>query len=183
MNKTEYCDSIIVIIGGIKVNVAIVIIAIGIAFALALFVPLCLPDIIEKKIDKDIKLQKISCNTVDILNNSLMQLRLYHKACRLQAIVAFIVAIIACFIGLICYVVPIINGNTTVITVVSGSVSEVITALFFTMYNTANKQQNIYYDKLEKIQVQLLAIQLVENMTEGKKDEQYQIIISKLMAS
>mgnify|MGYP005775967383 FL=1 len=125
-------------------------------------------------------------NVIDLMLKNVSELREYYVISKNQARRSFSAALTICFLGIIIYSFGIIstvflNSDASIITLISGTVVEVISGLFFWLYVQASKQLDIYHKRLASTEKYLTAISLVDKMSEAEKDRQYEWIIRKIV--
>lgn len=125
-------------------------------------------------------------NVIDLMLKNVSELREYYVISKNQARRAFSAALTICFLGIVIYSFGIASAvffksDSTLITLVAGTVVEVISGLFFWLYLQASKQLDIYHKRLGSTEKYLTAISLVDKMTDEQKDKQYQWIIQHII--
>ena len=73
------------------------------------------------------------------------------------------------------------DKDVTIITIVSGTIVELISGLFFWLYTQSSKQLGIYHKRLASTEKYLTAISLADKMSDEIKDKQYQWIIQHII--
>lgn len=141
---------------------------------------------IEKKIEIVKGLADEHTNVIDLMLKNVSELREYYVISKNQARRSFSAALTICFLGIIIYSFGIIStvflgADSSIITLISGTVVEVISGLFFWLYVQASKQLDIYHKRLGSTEKYLTAISLVDKMSEAEKDKQYEWIIRKIV--
>lgn len=120
---------------------------------------------------------------MDIMRINLKEIAEYYSINKKQANITFVSSILACIIGLglICFAV--LNGiinkdsiNLSMITGISGIISEFIAVLFLTIYNSTLKQINKFYDSLNSKEKFLTTIELAKGLEENKESTIIKII-------
>lgn len=114
------------------------------------------------------------------------ELREYYVISKQQARKSFSAALIICILGFILFAMGIItsyfsNQNVVTFTTISGGIVEVISGLFFFMYKNSLAQLNIYHERLGATEKYLTAMQLIEKMTENKRDENYRFLMEVIL--
>lgn len=141
---------------------------------------------LEEKIDA----QKDNPHIQDIIQLNLSQLNEYYTINKSQSKSAYGFSLIMIFVGsllivvavILCFVAP-SQISITLITGISGLLSEFIGATALNLYKESNKHVNEFLERLTYLQKVMLAIELVDRISEGKKEDQLSIIISSLMKS
>lgn len=75
-------------------------------------------------------------------------------------------------LGIIAYIV--LDKNISIISVISGTVVEVIAGLFFWLYREATKQLGVYHQRLGSTEKYLTVMQIIREMPEDKRVEAFQ---------
>ena len=122
---------------------------------------------------------------LDIMKINLNEITDYYAISKNQAKIAFCAALFTAAIGfmLICFCVAlIITQNTdavyTVLTGVSGIISEFLASTFLLIYNKSIKQINFFYESLNKKEMYLTSIELIKSLGDNK-DEMIARIIDR----
>ncbi len=141
---------------------------------------------IKEKIEIVKEFAEEQTNVIDLMLKNVSELREYYVISKNQARRSFSAALTICFLGIIIYSFGIIstvflNSDASIITLISGTVVEVISGLFFWLYVQASKQLDIYHKRLASTEKYLTAISLVDKMSEAEKDRQYEWIIRKIV--
>ncbi|MEY8742772.1 hypothetical protein AB9M62_25245 [Bacillales bacterium AN1005] len=124
-------------------------------------------------------------NTIQLNLNQTTEYYTINKAQAKRSFNASVTAIIAGFITIIAGIWLFYFSESltiSIITVASSVLLEVIGGLYFHIYNKSQDQVNYFYDKLEKMQDTMLAIELTNGISdEGKKLEIQEKIIINLI--
>ena len=141
---------------------------------------------LEEKIDA----QKDKPHVQDIIQLNLSQLNEYYTINKSQSKRAYEFSFFMIFVGFLLIVSAVILGfavpsqiSITLIIGIAGLLSEFIGATALNLYKESNKHVNEFLDRLTYLQKVMLAIELVDRISEGKKEEQLSNIISNLMKS
>lgn len=141
---------------------------------------------LEEKIDA----QKDKPHIQDIIQLNLSQLNEYYTINKSQSKSAYNFSFFMIFVGFLLIVSAVILGfvvpshiSITIITGIAGLLSEFIGATALNLYKESSKHVNEFLDRLTYLQKVMLAIELVDRISEGKKEEQLSNIISNLMKS
>ena len=141
---------------------------------------------LEEKIDA----QKDNPHVQDIIQLNLSQLNEYYTINKTQSKSAYKFSLIMIFVGFLLIVLAIILGfaipsqiSITLIVGIAGLLSEFIGATALNLYKESNKHVNEFLERLTYLQKVMLAVELVDRISEGKKEEQLSNIISSLMKS
>lgn len=73
------------------------------------------------------------------------------------------------------------NKDISVILIIGGTVVEVIARLFFWLYREATKQLNIYHQRLGYTEKYLTVIQIIKEMPEKRRIEEFRRLISAIL--
>lgn len=152
----------------------------------------------DKQVEKAIEEIKIdnaeNDNVLEIMLKNVKELREYYVISKQQARKSFSAALFICFFGICIYLLGIIafvwfEKDISIISVISGTVVEVIAGLFFWLYKEATKQLSIYHQRLGATERYLIVYQMICEVPEEKryeeqrnfinfvlKDNQYQIL-------
>lgn len=141
---------------------------------------------LEEKIDA----QKDKPHIQDIIQLNLSQLNEYYTINKSQSKRAYEFSLFMIFVGFLLIVSAVIIGfavpsqiSITLIIGIAGLFSEFIGATALNLYKESNKHVNDFLERLTYLQKVMLAIELVDRISEGKKEEQLSNIISHLMKS
>ncbi len=134
---------------------------------------------VEKAI-KDITIENNeNDNVLELMLKNVKELREYYVISKQQARKSFSAALFICFFGIFIYVlgiisVMILNKDVSIISIIGGTVVEVIAGLFFWLYREATKQLSIYHQRLGSTEKYLTVIQIIRELPEDKKVEAFQ---------
>ena len=139
---------------------------------------------LEEKIDS----QQDEPHIQDIIQLNLSQLNEYYTINKTQSKYAYKFSFFMIFVGFLLIVTAVILGfavpsqvSMTLIIGIAGLLSEFIGATALNLYKESNKHVNEFLERLTYLQKVMLAIELVDRISEGKKEEQFSKIISSLM--
>lgn len=139
---------------------------------------------LEEKIDA----QKDRPRIQDIIQLNLSQLNEYYTINKSQSKRAYEFSIFMIFVGFLLIVSAVILSPAVpsqiyqnLIIGIAGLLSEFIGATALSLYKESNKHVNEFLERLTYLQKVMLAIELVDRISEGKKEEQLSNIISSLM--
>lgn len=141
--------------------------------------------IIEKTSTKP--MQNSAFNTIQL---NLNQTTEYYVINKNQAKSSFGISVFAMIAGLITILVGIwlfyfksnLSFEVAIITTASGILLEIISGLYFHVYNKSIDQLNYFYEKLEKMQDTMLSIELSNNIEDStKRTELHEKIILNLI--
>ena len=134
---------------------------------------------VEKAI-KDITIENNeNDNVLELMLKNVNELREYYVISKQQARKSFSAALFICFFGIFIYVlgiisVMILNKDVSIISIIGGTVVEVIAGLFFWLYREATKQLSIYHQRLGSTEKYLTVIQIIRELPEDKNVEAFQ---------
>ena len=139
-------------------------------------------DEIKEKIQDVREFANEESNVIDLMLKNVSELREYYVISKNQARRSFSAALSICFLGIVIYLFGIIaviflKTDVSLITIISGTVVEVIAGLFFGLYVQAFKQLDIYHKRLGRTEKYLTAMQLIEKMSQDQRDSQYDKLI------
>ncbi|PPK80605.1 hypothetical protein BXY41_106195 [Lacrimispora xylanisolvens] len=130
----------------------------------------------KKKIDN-------AQTAMDIMRINLKEIAEYYSINKKQANITFVSSILACIIGLSLICFAILNGiinkdseTISIVTGISGIISEFIAVLFLSIYNSTLKQINRFYDSLNSKEKFLTTIELAKGLEENKESTIIKII-------
>lgn len=109
----------------------------------------------------------------------------YFRISKSHAKSSYWFSIISCAIGLVilCISVYMIfvkeNLQVAIISIISGSITEIISATVFWVHNKSALQLNHYYDALHENEKFLSAVNIVDKLSDDRKNEMYIEIIRK----
>ncbi|MDF2951735.1 MAG: hypothetical protein K0S18_1318 [Anaerocolumna sp.] len=130
-------------------------------------------DLIGKATDDDI---------VNLMLKNVAELREYYVISKSHANKSYVSALIACIFGFILYITGIVlmittSQNIIIYTTTAGTIIEIVSGLFFWLYKTTIGQLNLYHERLGTTEKYLIAIQLVDRVSEDRHDEMYKHIM------
>ncbi len=141
---------------------------------------------LEEKIDA----QKDKPHIQDIIQLNLSQLNEYYTINKSQSKHAYEFSLFMIFVGFVLIVSAVILGfavpsqiSVTLIAGIAGLLSEFIGATALNLYKESNKHVNEFLERLTYLQKVMLAIELVDRISDDKKEDQFSNIISSLMES
>ncbi len=146
----------------------------------------------EKEIENKLKtVEESICvdDDIDIMKlmfSNLKELREYYVISKRQANKTFSASIFVCFLGVVIYSLGIVftcilNQDISLISIISGTTVEIISALFFWMYSKSISQLNIYHKRLSETEKYLITIQLVERISKESLDSELHFIIESIL--
>lgn len=126
-------------------------------------------------------------NVINMMTDNVSELREYYVISKQQARKSFSAALFICFFGIIIYLLGIIchiifNKDISIISIVGGTVVEVIAGLFFWLYREATKQLGVYHQRLGSTEKYLTVIQIIKEMPEDERIEAYNGLISSILS-
>lgn len=131
-----------------------------------------------------IEFEKISDSqdVIALMFDSAKELKEYYVISKHQAKSTFGIASLSCVLGFVIYIFGIISAvffdkDTSLVTIVSGSVLELISGTTFWLYTKALTQLNTYHKRLEETEKYLIVHQMISEVPEEKRyDEQRNFI-------
>lgn len=117
------------------------------------------------------------------MQNNTKEIKEYFQISKKQERVSYYVSIICAIFGFFMllgavFAVFLDSGiETTVISIVSGSITEVISGIVLWIHNKSAMQLNYYYDALHENEKFLSAINLADKLEDEKKEQMYMEII------
>lgn len=136
---------------------------------------------IKSKSDEIISLDKKDIMALMLKNHD--EINEYFKISKSQAKVAFWLSVIACVFGLaalffgIYSAILLNNVEVSIISIVSGAVSEVIAATVFWVHNKSALQLNHYYNALHENEKFLSAVNMADKLGEDNREKMIMEII------
>lgn len=144
----------------------------------------------KQALEEKIGAQKDNPCIQDIIQLNLSQLNEYYTINKSQSKRAYEFSLFMIFVGFLLIVSAVILGfavpaqiSVTLIVGIAGLLSEFIGATALNLYKESNKHVNEFLERLTYLQKVMLAIELVDRISEGKKEEQLSNIITNLMKS
>ena len=124
-------------------------------------------------------------DVIELMQSNLLEIKEYFAINKQQARKSFSTALYMCVLGFILYAAGLIiglvfNKNFALYSTIAGTIIELISGLFFYIYNKSIKQINIFFGSLLDTQRYLFSIQLVDKIKQNK-DFVYAYIISSIM--
>lgn len=121
--------------------------------------------------------QKEQVDIINIMYESVGELREYYVISKEQAQDSFFSALFICFAGVIIYALGIASyiiwdKDISVISVIPGTVVELISGLFFWLYKNTTKQLEMYYKRLESTEKYLVAYHMIQQVPEEHRYEE-----------
>lgn len=126
-------------------------------------------------------------NVINMMTDNVSELREYYVISKQQARKSFSAALFICFFGIIIYLLGIIcymifNKDISIISIIGGTVVEVIAGLFFWLYREATKQLGVYHQRLGSTEKYLTVIQIIKEMPVDNQIEAYNDLISSILS-
>lgn len=123
---------------------------------------------------------------LNIMIENVGELREYYVISKQQARKSFSASLFICFLGIILYLLGIVayiifDKNISVISVIGGTVVEVISGLFFWLYREATKQLSVYHQRLGSTEKYLIVIQLIKEMPEESQISAYNRLMESIL--
>ena len=110
---------------------------------------------------------------------NLKELKEFYVICKQQIRKSFSAAMFSCFAGFVLFVFAVIifllggNNSASLMAGLSGTIVEIVSDLYFWMYRETSKQLGKYHKRLEATEKYLIALQIIEMLPEGNRNEQY----------
>lgn len=125
-------------------------------------------------------------NVLELMLKNVRELREYYVISKQQARKSFSAALFICFFGIFIYVLGIISfmvfdKDISVISIIGGTVVEVIAGLFFWLYREATKQLSIYHQRLGSTEKYLTVIQIIKEMPEEKRVDAFRSLAMAIL--
>lgn len=114
-----------------------------------------------------------------LMFENLKELKEFYVICKQQIRKSFSAAMFSCFAGFILFVLAVIifllggNNSASLTAGLSGAIVEIVSGLYFWMYRETSKQLGKYHKRLEATEKYLIALQIIEMLPEGNRNEQY----------
>lgn len=114
-----------------------------------------------------------------LMFENLKELKEFYVICKQQIRKSFSAAMFSCFAGFILFVLAVIifllggNNSASLTAGLSGAIVEIVSGLYFWMYRETSKQLGKYHKRLEATEKYLMALQIIEMLPEGNRNEQY----------
>ena len=114
-----------------------------------------------------------------LMFENLKELKEVYVICKQQIRKSFSAAMFSCFAGFILFVLAVIifllggNNSASLTAGLSGAIVEIVSGLYFWMYRETSKQLGKYHKRLEATEKYLIALQIIEMLPEGNRNEQY----------
>lgn len=146
----------------------------------------------EERIELKRKVENVESDSAksvyNIIQLNLNQISEYYTINKSQARNSFRISVIALIVGSITILVGVYLGYfkdvkfISLVSVVAGIISELISGMYFLIYNKTLKQLNYFFNKLEKVQDTMLAIELSNSIGDNNKRlELIEKIVNKLI--
>jgi hypothetical protein len=125
-------------------------------------------------------------NVLCLMVDDLHEIKEYYRYSKITAWISFGLAIVTCILGLVLLAIFCFKsfdaGNTSVLELIAGGVSELFAGTALLVYNSTMKQLNYFYEKLQDNQMFLSSISLVDRLPEGKRPDALNKIIEQALA-
>lgn len=114
-----------------------------------------------------------------LMFENLKELKEFYVICKQQIRKSFSAAMFSCFAGFMLFVLAVIifllggNNSASLTAGLSGAIVEIVSGLYFWMYRETSKQLGKYHKRLEATEKYLIALQIIEMLPEGNRNEQY----------
>ena len=143
---------------------------------------------IEEARNKSRDFEKISDNKdiIALMFDNAKELKEYYIISKNQAKSTFRIAIFSCILGFIIYVGGICafvfaEKDVTVISVISGTVLEIVSGTTFWLYNKTLTQLNTYHRRLDETEKYLIAYQMIGEVAEEKRYEEQRNFVNYVL--
>ena len=125
-------------------------------------------------------------NVLELMLRNVRELKEYYVISKDQARKSFSAALLICFLGFFIYMfgiaaVVFFKRDISVISIIGGTVVEIIAGLFFWLYKEAINQLSIYHQRLGSTEKYLTVIQVIKEMPEEKRTESFQNLIDAIL--
>lgn len=123
---------------------------------------------------------------LDLMYKNVLELKEYYVISKRHANSSFTASLVACCLGVVIYLIGIIismvtDANVALLSTIAGSIVEAISGLFFWIHNKSIEQLNIYHQRLGTTEKYLISIQLIDNISDEKKDENYRFLMESIL--
>lgn len=133
-------------------------------------------------------IKKISAeeDVIALMFDNVKELKEYYVISKEQAKSTFRMAVISCVCGGIIYAMGIIftvffDKDISLISVISGTILEMISGTSFLFYNKALKQLNTYHRRLEETEKYLIAHQMISEVPEERRYEEQRNFVNYVL--
>lgn len=125
-------------------------------------------------------------DVIGLMLKNVKELRQYYIISKQQATRSFSSAILMSIVGVVIYfigifAVIILKADIAIITIIAGTVVELVSGLSFWLYSQSTKQLNIYHKRLTSTEKYLMAIQMIDKVPEERKYEEYRNVINYIL--
>ena len=124
---------------------------------------------------------------LELMIRNLGEIKDYYLISKDHAKASFVLAVIACLVGLLLLFVSAVSAlnakdvSSSVMTAIGGVVVELFAGTVLIVYNKSISQLNRYYDSLRESERLLYSANLVAKMSKGRRDDAYMEIIKSAM--
>lgn len=104
------------------------------------------------------------------------ELKEFYVICKQQIRKSFSAAMFSCFFGFVLFILAVIifllggNNSASLTAGLSGAIVEIVSGLYFWMYRETSKQLGKYHKRLEATEKYLIALQIIEMLSEGSSN-------------
>ena len=146
-------------------------------------------EILEAVKNLDVLAEKSKEDNQDIrtlMFENLKELKEFYVICKQQIRKSFSAAMFSCFAGFVLFILAVIifllggNNSASLTAGLSGAIVEIVSGLYFWMYRETSKQLGKYHKRLEATEKYLIALQIIEMLPEGNRNEQYGKLIDHI---
>lgn len=125
-------------------------------------------------------------NVLNMMADNVSELKEYYVISKQQARKSFSAALFICFFGIAIYIFGIVayvilNKDISLISIIAGTVVEVIAGLFFWLYREATNQLSIYHQRLGDTEKFLIAYQMIGEVPEEHRYEEQRNFINYIL--
>ena len=142
----------------------------------------------KQALEEKINAQEDKPHIQDIIQLNLSQLNEYYTINKSQSKTAYRLSLLMILIGFLLIVNAVVIGfsdpsdtSIALISGIAGLLSEFIGATALSLYKESNSHVNEFMERLSYLQKVMLAIELIDRISEDKKDAQLSVIITSLM--
>lgn len=117
---------------------------------------------------------------LDLIKNNTKEMKEYYIINKRHATMSFYAALFVSFLGFLLFALGIAfqeKDNLLIFSTIAGTIVELISGLFFWLYNKSITQLNIFHERLSNSEKFLTAIELVEKVSDAEKDNTYKELI------
>lgn len=145
----------------------------------------------KEEMDKEIEeIKKLASedklNAIELTLRNISELRQYYRISVNQANHTFFATLTISILGFAMYVIGIIfvtlaNRDAVIISLISGTVVEIIAGLFFWLHSQSLNQLNLYHQRLSYSEKYLIVLEIIDLIPAEKKYEEYKNLINYIL--